>query len=101
MSTLEVTFVRIYVTEGKAKKEQILECLHDQEKVRGVTVFRGVAGFGQSGHMHSSSLLATSMDLPLVVEFFDEPQRVAAILKHLRGRVKPGHIVSWNATLYL
>ena len=49
--------------------------------------------------MHSSSLTDMSLDLPLVVEFFDVPQKVNNILEHIRKDVEPGHIVSWPATL--
>lgn len=99
MNPLDVTFVRIYLTEGEGRLEQLLRQLHDVEKVRGVTVFRGISGFGRSGHIHSSSLLDMSLDLPLVVEFFDVPQRVEAILAHVGADFEPGHIVSWPATL--
>ncbi|HKK13569.1 MAG TPA: DUF190 domain-containing protein [Gammaproteobacteria bacterium] len=95
MNTIEVTFVHIYLTEHRGQLEALLEQLHDREKVRGVTVFRGISGFGRSGKMHSSSLLDISLDLPLVVEFFDEPARVEAILEHLSARFEPGHIVFW------
>lgn len=99
MNKLEVTFVRIYLTEGEGRMEGLLQRLHDEEKVQGVTVFRGISGFGKSGKMHSSSLLDMSLDLPLVIEFFDVPQKVNDILEHLRKDIEPGHIVSWPATL--
>lgn len=76
---------------------ELLAKLHDDEKVRGVTVFRGISGFGKSGRMHSSSLLDLSMDLPLVIEFFDEPAKVSGILEHLAGILEPDHVVSWKA----
>ena len=101
MNPLDVIFVRIYLTEGEGRLEGLLKRLHDTEQVRGVTVFRGISGFGKSGHVHSSSLLDMSLDLPLVVEFFDEPQRVEAILAHIGAEFDPGHIVSWPATLYV
>jgi PII-like signaling protein len=99
MNELDVTFVRIYLTEGEGRMEQLLQRLHDEEKVQGVTVFRGISGFGKSGKMHSSSLLDMSLDLPLVIEFFDVPPKVNDILEHLRKDINPGHIVSWPATL--
>jgi len=97
MKTIPVTVVRIYLTEGEGLMKKLLAQLHDEEKVRGVTVFRGIAGFGRSGKMHSSSLLDLSLDLPVTIEFFDEPAKVKAILEHLNKRVPPGHIVSWPA----
>ncbi|MEN8206174.1 MAG: DUF190 domain-containing protein [Pseudomonadota bacterium] len=99
MNKLDVTFVRIYLTEGEGRMEGLLQRLHDDEKVQGVTVFRGISGFGKSGKMHSSSLLDMSLDLPLVIEFFDVPQKVKDILEHIRKDIEPGHIVSWSATL--
>ena len=74
MNKLEVVFVRIYLTEGEGRLEELLQRLHDEEQVQGVTVFRGISGFGKSGKLHSSSLLDMSLDLPLVIEFFDVPQ---------------------------
>lgn len=99
MNTLDVTFVRIYLTEGEGRMQGLLQRLHDEEKVQGVTVFRGISGFGKSGRMHSSSLMDMSLDLPLVVEFFDVPQKINSILEHIRGDIDPGHIVCWPATL--
>ncbi len=99
MNTIEVTMVRVYLTEDKAHMEALIKRLHDVEKVRGVTVFRGITGFGKHGTVHSSMLLDMSLDLPLVMEFFDEPARVAEVMEHLNQIVEPGHIVSWQAYL--
>ncbi|MCG6976884.1 MAG: DUF190 domain-containing protein [Acidiferrobacterales bacterium] len=97
MSSTEVTMVRVYLTESEGRLKALLAKLHDEEKVRGVTVFRGISGFGKSGKVHSSSLLDLSMDLPVVIEFFDEPDKITAILAHLGETMDPGHIVSWSA----
>ena len=57
MTEVEVTVVRIYFTEAEHKLFELMKQLHDQEKVAGVTAFRGVAGFGHSGKLHTSMLL--------------------------------------------
>jgi len=101
MKQQDVTFVRIYLTEDEGNMESLLQRLHDEEQVQGVTVFRGISGFGKSGKLHSSSLLDLSMDLPLVIEFFDTPQRVSNILEHLGKDIEAGHIVSWPASVLL
>lgn len=100
MSATEVTMVRIYLHESNADIKELLSYLHDQSKVSGVTVFRGVTGFGVSGKYHSSSLLDLSLDLPLVIEFFDHPEKINNILEHLKTTIKPGHIVCWPASIY-
>lgn len=97
MKTIPVTVVRIFLTEGEHRLNALIKTLHDDEKVRGLTVFRGITGFGKSGKLHSSTLLDVSLDLPLVIEFFDLPERAAAIMAHLQGAIEPGHMVSWSA----
>lgn len=99
MKTSEVTVVRIYLTEGEKRLKPLLAKLHDEEKVRGVTVFRGISGFGRSGVVHSSTLLDMSLDLPLVVEFFDSPNTVRRILNHLKNELPVGHVLTWPAQI--
>ena len=96
---MNVTVVRIYVTEGQHVHEAIFSRLHDIEKVRGVTIFRGISGFGKSGTVHSSSLLDISLDLPVVIEFFDHPEKVRAALLNIQGMIKPGHVLTFSAEL--
>lgn len=97
MKTIDIIMVRVYLTESEAHLQTLLKRLNDWHKVRGVTVFRGIAGFGRSGVMHSSQLLDLSLDLPIVIEFFDEPRKVEAILTHLKDLVPPGHVAFWSA----
>ena len=97
MEHSDVVVVRVYLTEGEKLMKSLLEKLHDEEKVRGVTVFRGISGFGRSGVVHSSTLLDLSLDLPVVIEFFDAPDKVRRILNHLKDLLPPGHVVSWSA----
>lgn len=93
----EVTMVRIYCTEGEHRLKEILDYLHNEEHVAGVTAFRGVAGFGRSGKMHTASLLDLSLDMPVVIEFFDRPEKMEAVIEHLETRLEPGHLVYWPA----
>ena len=92
-----VTFIRIYLTEADKVLAPLLQKLHDEEKVRGVTVFRAMSGFGGSGVIHTGSLMDLSLDLPVTVEFFDSPDKVDAILDHLSDMLEGGHIVRWQA----
>ncbi len=97
MTSQEVLVVRAYLTEGSRQFKALISYLHDESKVQGVTVFRGITGFGRSGHVHSSSLLDMSLDLPLVIEFFDKPERAKPIIEHLHQVLKSGHVVYWPA----
>ena len=99
MNESDVTVVRIYLHEAKAHMQELLEYLHDESKVHGVTVFRGISGFGSSGKYHSSTLIDMSLDLPVVIEFFDEQEKIKSIIEYLNTRIKPGHIVYWSAKI--
>lgn len=93
----EITMVRVYLTENKAHLDTLLKRLQDWERVSGVTVFRAISGFGESGKIHTASLMDMSLDLPVVVEFFDEPDKVEEIIEHLSKEIPANHIVQWNA----
>jgi len=101
MKQSEVTLVRIYCTEAGHQHQKIIDLLHQDHRVAGVTAFRGIAGFGKSGHIHEVGLLDVSLDLPVIIEFFDRPDKVADVLPLLNEMVGPGHIVSWPSTANL
>jgi len=97
-----VSVVRIYIKEGEKHgghnlMEEIFRILHDQYKVHGVTAFRGVAGFGSKGVVRADDILRLNVHLPLVLEFFDTPETVDAVLPRLQELVPPDHILRWQA----
>jgi uncharacterized protein len=100
----DVLMVRIYLSvadHGRRKTlmREIFSLLHDRHAVRGVTVFRGVAGFGASGEVQANDLLRLTVDLPLVIELFDEPAVAEAAIHLIDDLVPGGHIVSWPADM--
>lgn len=96
---MKVTVARIYVTEGNHAYEKVFQRLHDEHKVNGVTVFRGISGFGRSGEAHSSVLLDVSFDLPVVIEFFDEDEKVQSVIQSLKDIIPECHILTFDANL--
>lgn len=98
VDTNSITMVRVYLTEGEAQLSNLLKQLRDWDKLKGVTVFRGIAGYGDSGEILGVNLMDLSLNLPIVVEFFDSPDKIAKIIEHLNTFIKSGHIVSWSAT---
>jgi PII-like signaling protein len=99
MKMHKVSMVRIYLTEGEGLAQKLFQRLHDQEQLRGVTLFRAISGFGRSGQIHSATLLDTSLNLPLILEFFDDPERVDVVLEHIQDNIQPGHLVRWTAEI--
>ncbi|VAW98310.1 Protein of unknown function DUF190 [hydrothermal vent metagenome] len=95
----KITMVRIYLTEGETQLKTLVKRLHDWEKLRGLTVFRGITGYGESGEIHGSSIIDLSLNLPIVVEFFDDKEKIETIWEHLNEIIKPGHMVRWDAEI--
>ncbi|MCK5716911.1 MAG: DUF190 domain-containing protein [Thiomargarita sp.] len=95
----QITMVRIYLTEAEECLKTLLNYLHDDSHVCGVTVLRGISGFGQSGKMHTAHLVDLSLDMPVIIEFFDTPEKITSVLSHLKHLVKPNHIVFWSASI--
>lgn len=98
----EVTVVRVYLKEAdhgrrKTLMEELLNILHDQQRVRGVVVFRGIAGFGSRGEVHAADILRLTVDLPIVIEFFDQPKVAEAAVRLLKDLIPADHIVRWTA----
>jgi len=101
MATQSITIARIYLREGEHLLGGIVDFLHDKEKVSGITVFQGIMGFGPDGTLRTSHLLTLSLDLPLVIEFYDLPERVESIINHLQTQMGLSHIVSWAAVSHI
>ncbi len=98
----DILIVRVYLHEadqGKHKRlmQEILTLLQERYAVQGVTVFRAIAGLGASGEVRADDVLRLNVDLPVVVEFFDDPKVAEAAIALLNGLVPGGHIVSWPA----
>ena len=86
----------IYIGEsdkwrGKALHTALLETLRSQG-MAGATVTRGLAGFGAHSIVHTASILALSVDLPLIIQVIDTPERINSILKVIAPMVGEGLI---------
>jgi PII-like signaling protein len=92
----ERTLMRIHIGEsdkwhGKPLYEVIVEMLR-QERFSGVTVLRGVAGYGGSSVYHTDKLLRLSQDLPIILEMVETTERIEQILPRLDAMVDGGLI---------
>jgi hypothetical protein len=88
--------VTIYVGEsdrwhGRPLHDAILELLR-REGCAGATVLRGVAGFGRTSRIHTASVLRLSQDLPVLIEWVDESDRVASVLPMLDEMIEGGMV---------
>jgi PII-like signaling protein len=92
----ERTLMRIHIGEsdkwhGKPLYEAIVEMLR-KEEFSGVTVLRGVAGYGGSSVYHTDKLLRMSQDLPIILEVIENTDRIEKILPKLDEMVDGGLI---------
>jgi PII-like signaling protein len=92
----ERILMRIHIGEsdkwrGKPLHEAIVELLR-KEKFSGVTVLRGVGGFGGSSVYHTDKILRLSQDLPIIVEVVESTDRIEEILPRLDEMVEGGLI---------
>ena len=97
MKEVNVVIVRVYITEASRLLDSVVSYLKDKAKIRGVTVFRAITGYGDTKTLHTASLVDLSLDLPLVIEFFDDKEKIMPAIQYLNSILKPEHIVFWNA----
>jgi len=88
--------LRVFVGEadridGRPLYERIVETART-EGLAGATVTRGLAGFGAHSRIHTASLEVLSIDLPLVVEVVDLPDKIDNALARVGPMVREGLI---------
>ena len=88
--------MRIHIGEsdkwrGKPLHEAIVELLR-KDGFSGVTVLRGVAGYGSSSVYHTDKLLRLSQDLPIILEVIESQEWIDQILPRLDEMVEGGLI---------
>lgn len=69
--------------EGKALYEYLVEQLR-KNHFAGVTVLRGIEGFGHKSLIHSANVLDLSTDLPIIVEVVDTKERIEELKKMIQ-----------------
>ena len=92
----EQTLMRVHIGEsdkwkGKSLTKEVIAMLR-KEGFAGVTVLRGVGGFGGSSVYHTDSILRLSQDLPIVIEVVESQERIEAILPRLDEMIEGGLI---------
>lgn len=101
----EAILLRIFIgesarCEGKPLYKYLVE-FFKKEGLAGATVLRGIDGFGKSSHLHTTSILRLSTDLPIVVEVADTQEKIDAIKPKLDGIVTEGLITEEKVKIIL
>jgi PII-like signaling protein len=77
--------------EGKPVYEALMDLFYKQ-KIAGVSVFRGVAGYGSDGVFHTSKMLELSTALPVKIEAVDSEEMISRVLPLINDVVGKGLI---------
>jgi len=93
----------IYIGEsdrwrGKSLDTVILETLRSLG-LAGATVYRGVSGFGAHSHIRTTSIEVLSVDLPIMIEVVDIPERIQRGLDAVSPMVREGLITLEDVTI--
>ena len=94
MKEHQYKLLRIFINENESYKRQplsdwILKKALD-EGIASATVFRGLEGFGGERKIHTTRILALSIDLPLVVEIIDREDRIRNLLEEIEPAISHG-----------
>jgi PII-like signaling protein len=89
--------LKIYISEDSKYKKHGLyhEIVHRLKDfgIAGVTVSRGIEGYGQDKVLHSSRVLEISQSLPIVIEAVDEAQKIDDVLPLIEDIVNEGLVL--------
>lgn len=88
--------LRIFIGESdRWEHRPLYEAIVHKARERhlaGASVTRGMMGFGAASRIHTAKILRLSMDLPIVIEIVDRPEKVDAFLPELEKMIGGGMI---------
>lgn len=95
----------IYIDEtDKIHGRPVYELLLDiflRKKMAGASVFRGVAGYGSHGKLHTAKLLELSTTLPLKIEVIDSENAINNLLPEITSLLQKGLIEVSDSNIIL
>ena len=94
MEATDGRLLRIYIAESdKHEGRPLYQWLLREARERGLsggTVLRGLAGYGTNSRLHTAKIMRLAADLPVVVEFVDVTEKIAAFLPVVDAAVGEG-----------
>jgi uncharacterized protein len=83
----EGVLLRVFLGErDRCGSQPLYEAIVNAAKstgLAGVTVLRGIMGYGASSRLHTAKLLRLSADLSIVIEIVDKSDRIDAFMEQL------------------
>lgn len=95
--------LKIYISEDSRYKGHNLyhAIVHKLAEIgmAGVTVTRGIEGFGHEKRLHSTSILDLSLKLPIIVEIIDTPEKIETAIPIVNAMVNEGLVIVTDVTV--
>lgn len=89
--------LKIYISEdSKYKGHNLYHALVFKLReigMAGVTVTRGIEGFGQEKRLHTTRILDLTLSLPIIVEVVDIPERIEKAIPIVEEMVNEGLVM--------
>ena len=96
----DTVLVKIYVTQSQARLQQLLARLSTQHPLRGLTVYRAIAGLGTQT-VRDPAQLVDPADPPLMLEFYDERERALDTARAIVKLVGARHVIVCPVTVLI
>lgn len=95
--------ITIYADEtdkvhGKPVYETVMEICY-RNKIAGVSVFRGVAGYGGQRVFHTAKILELSTNLPVKIEIIDSEESINEVLPEITSLITKGLVEIGDTTI--
>jgi hypothetical protein len=92
----EGLLLRIYIAESTMINDlpgyRFLVAYFMKKGLKGCTVFRGMGGFGHENKLRTVDVFQFSLDLPVVIDVIDVPEKIRAVLPEIEDMIGDGLI---------
>ncbi len=100
MELSQCSLLRIFVSENdrSGSRPVFEQIIGDAKKhgLAGVTVIRGLEGYGAASHMHTAKVLRLASNLPIIIEIVDDAAKIDAFLPVLDEIMTEGLVTVEN-----
>ena len=96
--------LKVYLGESERYKNkplyQYLVHWLKEKGISGVTVSRGIEGYGADKVLHTARLLELSSDLPMILEIVDVTEKIDSLIPEICAMVPKGLVFAADIELY-
>lgn len=92
-----IRILKIYISEndqyeGHGLYHCIVKKMHEMD-MAGITVTRGIEGYGKGKRIHNARVFEVSLELPIIIEIVDVESKLKSAIDVLDPMVKSGMMI--------